>query len=91
MGNPSQWKGTKLHVNQGTIKNGNVHVPGNIAGFLNDSANASAKTLASLSPNQNEKIKEFITSNPDKIIKSEVLKAIQYDILHSGNNAFTIT
>lgn len=86
--NAKHWKGTKLHVNKGLIKQRDYRLPQNIAGYWNEKANEGAKTLHSTSPRQKQIIHEAILENADELANSELFRAIQYDVYHSGKNAF---
>jgi len=83
-----RWKGTKLHVNNGSVMPRRYCLPRNIADYWNDKANEATKALASTSPRQKQKIKQAIRQNADELANSELFRAIQYDVLHSGKNAF---
>ncbi len=82
------WKGTKLHVNKGSVMPRRYRVPRSLADYWNEKANEATKALASISPKQKQKIQEAILNNADELANSELFQAIQYDVLHSGKNAF---
>lgn len=86
-----RWKGTKVHVKKGLIMPRDYRLPQNIADYWNEKANLGAKALASTSPRQKQIIKETILENADEFINSEIFRAMQYDVYHSGKNAFKIT
>lgn len=86
-----RWKGTKLHVNKGLIMQRDYRLPQNIADYWNEKANEGAKALALISTKQKQMIQESILENADGLAKSELFRAIQYDVYHSGKNAFKIT
>jgi hypothetical protein len=83
-----RWKGTKLRVNNGLVMPRDYRLPKNIAVYWNEKANEGTKALASVSPRQKQKIQEAILKNADELANSELFRAIQYDVLHSGKNAF---
>lgn len=83
-----RWRGTKLHVNNGSIMPRDYRLPKNIAAYWNEKANEGTKALASISPRQKQKIKEAILENADELANSELFRAIQYDFYHSGKSAF---
>jgi len=70
---------------------GVFRLPIYIANYFNDQANISAKSLASMSSRQQRVIQESILKNVDEFQKSEIFRAIQYDVYHSGKDAFTVT
>jgi hypothetical protein len=86
-----RWKGTKLHVNKGLIMPRVYHLPKYVAKYLNEQANKAAKALASVSTRQNQIIQESILENADEFVNCEIFRAMQYDVYHSGKNAFKIT
>lgn len=91
-GSTKKWRGTKLHVNQGSIIRKTTYcLPDTIMQYINDKANEAAKALASVSDVQKEKIQKAIHDNADKIIETDSFRAIQADVYHSGKDAFKIT
>jgi hypothetical protein len=86
-----RWKGTKLHVNNGSIMPRDYRLPRSILAYWNEKANEGTKALASVSLRQKQKIKEAILENIDELANSELFRAIQYDFYHSGKNAFKYT
>jgi len=83
-----RWKGTKLHVNKGSVMPRHYRLPQNIAEYWNEKANEGTKALASISPKQEQMIQESLLENADELVKSELWRAIQYDVLNSGEDAF---
>jgi len=82
------WKGTKLHVNKGSVIPRHYRLPKSIAEYWNEKANEGTKALASISPKQKQMIQESILENADELVDSELWRAIQYDVLNSGEDAF---
>ena len=89
--NHKRWKGTKLHVNKGLIMPRVYHLPKYIAKYFNEQANKAAEALASVSPRQSQIIHQAMLENADELANSELFRAMQYDVLHSGENAFKVT
>lgn len=88
----NRWKGTKLHVNSGSIMlTGTYAIPSGILEFLGERANKTASMLASVSEKQKGIIQNAIIQDIDKIADSDIFQAMQHDIMHSGKEAFTIT
>lgn len=85
----SDWKGTKLHVNAGFIANQYV-IPHPILELINNRADKTAAYLASISPAQVKNIDKTIMANSDVLAGSDVLRAMEFDIAHSGKDAFQI-
>lgn len=83
-----RWKGTKLHINKGLIMPRGYRLPKYIAKYFNEQANEAAKALASVSSRQKKIIQESILENADELVTSELWRAIQYDALNSGKDAF---
>ena len=90
-GNPGIWKGTKVHVKHGLIQPTQYEVPGSILIYLNEKAGQVAEVMASISPRQKRKCKEYVMKNLDKFAESDVFRAMSYDVRHSGKAAFTVT
>lgn len=86
--NARRWKGTKLHVNKGSIMNRDCRVPNYILSYLNDKADKSRKAQATISPKQSKKIQKVFNEKAVEIAESEVFRAMQYDVYHSGKRAF---
>ena len=86
---PKRWKGTKIHVNKGLITHRNYQIPQSIAEYWNEKANESHRALDSISSKQKKRIQQSILNNADKLVDSEVFRAIQFDVYHSGRRAFS--
>lgn len=86
-----RWKGTKLHVNKGLIMPRVYRIPNYIAIYFNEQANKAAEALASVSPKQSQIIQKAFQENVDELANSEIFRALQYDVYHSGKNAFKVT
>jgi len=83
------WKGMQLKSSRGDIRPRNYYIPGEIAEYMNHKADEAMKALDSLSPRQQRIVDESFKKNVDVIANSEVFRAMQYDVLHSGKNAFS--
>jgi hypothetical protein len=88
--NPKRWSGTKMHVNKGVIMPRTYCLPQTIADYLNAKADGSAKSLASTSLRQQQIIQKSIYDNVEEFIDSEIFRAMQYDVYHSGEKAFKL-
>jgi len=67
------------------------HLPKYIAKYFNEQANKAAEALASVSPRQSQIIHQAMLENADELANSELFRAMQYDVLYSGENAFKVT
>lgn len=87
----NRWKGTKLHVNSGSIIPATYSIPTEILEFINERANKVASSLASLSDKQRGEIREAILQDIDSFADSDIFLAIQSDVMCSGEEAFKVT
>lgn len=88
----NRWKGTKLHVNSGSMMSpGTYVIPTEVLEFINERADKAAGLLASLSDKQRSKIRNAIIQDIDVFADSDAFLAMQHDLLCSGKEAFTVT
>lgn len=88
----NRWKGTKLHVNSGSIMiSGTYVIPKEILIYLDERANKAANMLASVSDKQRKIIRNTIIQDIDEIADSDIFRAMQHDLMHSGKEAFRVT
>lgn len=88
----NRWKGTKLHVNSGSIMiPGTYVIPTEVLEFINERANKAASLLASLSDKQRKTIRNAIIQDIDRIADSDIFLAMQHDLACSGKEAFRVT
>lgn len=88
--NSENWQGTKLHFMNGIIGGiKDYHIPGPLIEFMYDKANQVMNSFSNLSQKQRGKISEIFNKNVDYLPKSEAARAIFYDFLHSGDDAFS--
>ncbi len=85
---PSQWKGTKLHVNNGLIKPQEYTVPNPFGEYLQDKAKRMAKIQDHISEKQNKKIDETLYKDLNRVANSESFKAMSHDVRLFGDTAF---
>jgi len=86
---PNNWVGMKIHVHNGGIGGvKNYKVPRPVINYINERANKCLETHNNLSPKQKRIIKDHLLKNKDKLMKSDVISAFQYDLIHSGGAAF---
>lgn len=87
----NRWKRTKLHVNSGSIIPTTYCIPTEILQFINERANETARSLASLSDKQRKIIRESILEDIDRFADSDIFLAMQSDVMCSGEKAFKVT
>lgn len=83
-----KWRGTKINANSGVIGGCDYVIPGEIINYMNHKANSVLEAQSKLSQKQKDKIGDLISKNIDKIATSEILRAMTYDYIHSGEKAF---
>jgi hypothetical protein len=86
---PNEWQGMQLKPNKGDIHPRDYHLPGEVAEYMNRKADAVKQALESMSPRQQEIADESFKRNIDVIANSEIFRAMQFDVLHSGKDAFS--
>ena len=88
----NRWKGTKLHVNSGSMMVPITYViPTEILEFINERADQAAGLLASLSDKQRKTIRQANLQDIDRIADSDIFLAMQHDLMCSGEEAFRVT
>jgi hypothetical protein len=63
-------------------------IPKGIADYMNEKADQTKAILSSLSPQQDRKVDQAIKENLDDLAASEIFRAMNYDVAHSGSAAF---
>jgi hypothetical protein len=86
---PNQWIGMKLKLRRGEIRPRDYHLPGGVKGYMNRKADEVMQILDSLSPRQQEIVDASFEKNVDLIANSEIFRAFEYDLAHSGERAFS--
>ncbi len=86
---PKLWKGMQLRLSKGDIRPRDYHIPGGIADYLNRKADEANSALESVSPRQQGVIDAMFEKNIDALANSEVFRAMNYDVAHSGEDAFS--
>jgi hypothetical protein len=86
---PGHWKGTKLDRNGSTLA-GSVGyvVPQPVIEFMNNKAQETMFSQSQLSRRQRQKTRELFSKSNDAVRRSEVARAMAYDVTHSGSAAF---
>lgn len=88
--NQNHWKGTKIHLHSGFVGANKVRIPENVAEYWNYKADEVANRFSTISQKQKQKIHQAIVNNADKLVTSDVFRAIRHDVYHSGRSAFEI-
>lgn len=83
-----EWKGTKIHVNSGTVGPRTYVLPRSLGNYLSDRATKAWDLMKTMSENQQRKVDSTIKENPERFLSSEVFQAMQQDIKMFGENAF---
>lgn len=84
---PKQWVGTKVHVREGHVGQGNVVLPKGFRDFLFAKCRRYAEVKELISENQQAKIAASM-KDLDKVAASESFKALQNDVELFGDKAF---
>ena len=85
----SEWVGTRVDYDKGTIQPRHYHVPGLFGQYLMDRAKKMQALQDSISDKQKNKIGEAIATNPDKVANSESFRAMECDVRLFGRSAFS--
>ncbi len=84
---PEEWQGMQLDL-RGDIRPRNYRLPAGIASYWNRKADEVKHALESMSPKQQAIAEASMIENADKIANSEIFRAMQYDVVFSGEKAF---
>jgi hypothetical protein len=88
MPRPSEWFGTQIEYDKGTIRPRHYRLPGEFGNFLMSRAENMGLIQNTISQKQQRKLNDAITSAPDQVAQSESFKAMLHDIELSGESAF---
>lgn len=86
--NTSNWTGSRVNANQGTVEPRHYTMPTAFLGYLNDKANSLAGVTRALSERQQAKINDAFVSNIDRMIGSDFMAAMSADVEMFGPMAF---
>ena len=75
-----EWKGTGVAFNGGRYFQENKQVPGYVGQLINEKAEASAMAKASISSNQQQKIRESVLKDPAALLRSPITRSILHDL-----------
>ena len=89
---PGKWRSSRIAVQSGVIGGAvDYWLPTTLNSFINGKANLVATAFQGMSIPQKQKRWTEIEENLDALADSEVFRALQSDVRHSGSEAFRIT
>ena len=91
MQHPDRWRGTKLNADRGIFGVQDLELPSDVGDFIMDRARLCAEKYSQISEQQRRKIRESYERDPDRVTRSESLRAMHHDVLLFGKNAFEVT
>ncbi len=83
-----KWKGTKLHVKQGTLGGERCVVSSGFLEFVKARAQNMVRLEQALSPRQRQRIADTYQRNLERAFRSETMRALDLDALYFGDEAF---
>ncbi len=86
---PREWKESKLHVKEGVFGSKHYVLPSGFWDYFVNKAERLITVQNSMSEKQWGKIDETYRKDLDRAANSETMKAMDYDVILFGNNAFT--
>lgn len=89
MRNAHQWKGSKLKVESGELWPRVYKTPPGFGDFFLDRVKGHQKALRAISERQGEVIQAARLKDPDRVLASESVRAMEHDIKLSGMKAFS--
>lgn len=87
---PKQWRGTKVHVNNGLLYPRSYTLPASFMNFVFSKARRLAQLRAEISPRQKEKIHETFEKRAKKLEQTDDLVAMSEDVRLFGGDAFEV-
>ena len=91
MKHPRGWKGTKLHVRNGSFGQRDVEMPDFVLYYLFDRARRVAESNSRISTRQRDKISKSYEKDLSHAVQGEMFRALNQDVLLSGKAAFEVT
>jgi hypothetical protein len=88
MDDPKQWKGTKVHVNNGLLYPRSYTLPASFMNFVFSKARKLAQFRSTISTRQKEKIQETFQKRMPELEQTDDLVAMSHDIRLFGEDAF---
>lgn len=86
--NTSNWTGSRINANQGTVEPRNYTMPAAFMGYINDKANSLSGITRSISDRQHAKINDAFVANIDRMAGSDFFSAMSADVEMFGPKAF---
>jgi hypothetical protein len=87
--NPNHWKGTKVHVHEGTVGPRQYVLPIAFGDYLNEKASSLHETLGCISEKQQKKIDIAFRANIENYTSSDAFVAMNADVEMFGSQAFS--
>jgi hypothetical protein len=87
---PKQWKGTKVHGNEGFLEPRDYTLPAQFAEYVFSQAIRLSELNAQISSRQKARIDDSFRKNIDKVADSDALVAMNEDVRLFGRDAFQI-
>ena len=85
---PRRWEGTKLHVRHGRFGQHDIELPADVGDFIVERARLAAEKYSQVSERQQTKIRQSYEQDPDRVLRSDTLRAMRHDVLMFGSGAF---
>lgn len=85
---PKQWVGTKVHATEGLLEPRKYIMPRQLIDYLAVKARQMAEIRSNISERQRAKIDQSFRQNKDKLVGSDLMKAMQEDIRLFGSAVF---
>jgi hypothetical protein len=85
---PKDWDGTKVRVRHGVIEPRQYVLPRYFVSYLLQRSQSAWEAMGKISKAQDNKVQANIVLHADKVINSDVFRALQQDIRFFGNKAF---
>jgi hypothetical protein len=87
----NEWDGTRIAINEGTLRIQKYSIPMRIWNFINDRSNLVAHLFSQISNTQQKTIESSMQKDSNKLASSKLAQAMEADIQFCGGEAFDIT
>ncbi len=85
---PNLWRGTKIHAAGGAFGVGPYVIPTDVGHYILDRARTVQMAQMSKSPRQRQVIMQAAKSDPERMDRSESIRALDYDVIMFGEKAY---
>jgi hypothetical protein len=86
-----EWDGTRVAIDEGTLRIQKHSIPARIWKFINDRSNLVAKVSSQISHNQQEIIESSMQKDFNKLASSKLAQAMEADLQFCREDALEIT